>query len=164
MVRVDRTGVWPLDRRAMRVELVVPNMVREFLPFRMEIERYPTNVMFSGIGVSDLFAHSNFDLKHLVRIYFVRTLDNRNMFLCFPIGFLHKFSNLGQSTSSPFLLSALLYRPNLYNLNFSRKQNTRFLSSHFNPYLARVLDIDTQGTCTGRKFNNQILLIGYEQL
>ena len=159
MVRVDRTGVWPLDRRAMCVELVVPNMVWEFLFFRLEIERYPTNVMFSGVGVRDLFAYSNFDLKYLVRIYFVRTLDNWNVFLCFPIGFLHKFSNFGQNTRSPFLFSALLYRPNLYNLNFSRKQRTRFLSFHFNAYLARVLDIDTQGTCTGRKFSSQILLI-----
>lgn len=114
MVSVDRTSVWPFDRRAVGIELVVSNVVWEFFSIRMEIDRYPTNVVFGGIGMSDFFAKSNLNLEHLICIHCIRALDDWDMFLCFPIGFLNKFSNFNQNVSSLFLFVTFYFRTSTY--------------------------------------------------
>jgi hypothetical protein len=55
----------------------------------MEKQRYPTDVVFSGVRVSNLFAYSNFNFEDFISFDRVRAFDYWHMLLHLPICFLN---------------------------------------------------------------------------
>lgn len=104
MVGVDCACVGSLHRSTVSVEFVVADLVWELLSFRMEIEGYPSDVVFSRVGMSNLFADSNFHLEHLICLHSAWALYYGYVFFHFPICFLDYFSKFLQYFTSEVLI------------------------------------------------------------
>jgi len=88
VVSVDGTGIGAFNGFAVRVKLVVAYMVGKRFARGVEKQGYPANMMFRRVRVRHLFAQPHRHLKHFICFDRIRALDDRDMFLDFPISFL----------------------------------------------------------------------------
>ena len=74
-------------------EFEASELVGKLLSLRKEKEGYPTNVVFSRVGVGNGFPDSNLHFDEFVGFHRVRTFNNGDVLLGFPISYLDKFTN-----------------------------------------------------------------------
>ena len=77
---IDRPLVGAIHRLSVGAKFDVGDLESEFVTVRLKIELYPPDMVFGRVGMGDFFSQSYGHIKEFIRIYPVRTFDNRNVF------------------------------------------------------------------------------------
>ena len=88
VVGIDGTGIGAFNGFAVRVKLVVAYMVGKRFARGVEKQGDPANVMFRRVRMRHLFAQPHCHLEHFICFDRIGALNDGDMFLDFPIGFL----------------------------------------------------------------------------
>jgi hypothetical protein len=92
VVSVDGALIRASDGLAVGRELEMAYLVSELFPFRVEVEGDPTDMVFGGVGMGDLFPQADLHLEELTRLHLIWGFDDWHVLLFLPVSFLDTFA------------------------------------------------------------------------